>query len=245
VLIEKELRTLSRSPRFRLVFFMGFSFGLIIWLPLAFGDSGNSDSTLASNYLTVVSVYAVMLLADALFWNCLGFDRSAVQLYFVAPVRIATVLIAKNAAAAIFVLLEILAVALVCALLRMPITPAKVFEACLVAMVLTSYLLGLGNLGSMHHPRAVDPAQTWRSNAAKGFQALLLLIYPFICAPVLLAYLARYAFASDLAFYLVLAAAAIVGLVIYTIALESACAKATRHRERIIAQLSASERPVS
>ncbi len=29
---------LARSPRFRLVFLMGFSFGLLIWLPLAFGN---------------------------------------------------------------------------------------------------------------------------------------------------------------------------------------------------------------
>ena len=36
-LIEKELRFLSRAPRFRLVFLMGFSFGLLIWTPIAFG----------------------------------------------------------------------------------------------------------------------------------------------------------------------------------------------------------------
>src|SRR5580658_3765035 len=39
-LVEKELRFLSRTPRFRLVFLMGFSFGILIWFPIAFGDRG-------------------------------------------------------------------------------------------------------------------------------------------------------------------------------------------------------------
>ena len=39
-LIEKEIRFLVRSPRFRLVFLMGFTFGLVIWLPMALGRSG-------------------------------------------------------------------------------------------------------------------------------------------------------------------------------------------------------------
>src|SRR5579862_940700 len=37
VLIEKEIRFLTRSPRFRLVFLMGFTFGLLVWLPVALG----------------------------------------------------------------------------------------------------------------------------------------------------------------------------------------------------------------
>jgi ABC-2 type transport system permease protein len=42
VLVEKELRFLSRTPRFRLVFTMGFSFGLLIWLPMAFGRTSQT-----------------------------------------------------------------------------------------------------------------------------------------------------------------------------------------------------------
>src|SRR5262249_17881179 len=30
-IVEKELRTLSRTPRFRLVFIMGFTFGIVVW----------------------------------------------------------------------------------------------------------------------------------------------------------------------------------------------------------------------
>ena len=33
-LVEKEIRFLAAPPRFRLVFLMGFTFGLVIWLPI-------------------------------------------------------------------------------------------------------------------------------------------------------------------------------------------------------------------
>ncbi len=244
-LIEKELRFLSRSPRFRLVFFMGFSFGLLIWLPLAFGKTNSPDSIFATNYLTVVSVYALMLLGDVLFWNSMGFDRSAAQIYYVTPVKIPTVMLAKNLTAGIFVFLEISAVALVCAVLRMPITPAKVLEAYSVAAVLSIYLLAIGNVGSIRYPRPINPKQAWRSNSARGFQALLLLLYPVLCIPVFLAYLARYAFESEWAFYGVMLIGAAIGSVIYSVAMESAVNTAEERKEEIISVLSVGEGPVS
>jgi hypothetical protein len=37
---------------------MGFSFGILVWLPLVIGRHGAPDSTLAKNFLVLVSVYA-------------------------------------------------------------------------------------------------------------------------------------------------------------------------------------------
>ncbi len=237
-IVEKEIRFLSRAPRFRLVFFMGFSFGLLIWLPLAFGRTGIEESSFTGNYLAFVSVYALLLLGEVTFWNCFGFDRAAAQLYFLFPVRPATVLAGKNIAAALFVLLEVTAVALVCFLLRMPLSPARLAESYAVTMVMAVYLVAIGNLGSIRYPRPVDPAQSWRSASAGKFQALLLLIYPVISIPVLLAYGARYAFDSHLAFYAVLAFGAALGAVVYWVAMDSAVATAGRDRERILSLLS-------
>ena len=36
-IVEKELRSLARTPRYRMVFVMGFSFGLMVWLPMILG----------------------------------------------------------------------------------------------------------------------------------------------------------------------------------------------------------------
>ena len=244
-LIEKEVRFLCRAPRFRLVFLMGFSFGLLIWLPLAFGSGLGTQSMMADNFLTFVTVYALMLLGEVTFWNAFGFDRSAVQVYFVTPVKASTVLIAKNITAAFFVLLEITAVALVCMALRMPVTIGKLGEAYAVTLVLALYLMAIGNIGSTYYPRPVNPAQSWRAASAGRFQALLLLIYPVVSLPIALAYLARFAFESNWAFYSVLLFAAALGGVIYWVAMDSAISAAEGRKEKLVSALSQGEGPVS
>ena len=245
-IVEKELRFLSRAPRFRIVFLMGFSFGLLIWLPLAFrGGRDNATGFFASNYLTLVSAYALMLLGEVCFWNVFGFDRGAVMNYFVLPVKFSRVLMAKNIAAVVFVFLETAAIAVVCFILRMPVTLGKVVECFAVMAVMTLLLLGIGNLGSVHYPRPVNPAHSWRSASAGRFQAFLMLLYPVVSIPVILAYLARYAFQTQWAFAGVLAVGAAIGAVVYWVALESAVESVERRREEVLTALSASDGPVT
>ena len=80
-IVEKELRSLARTPRFRLVFVMGFSFGLVVWLPMMLRGR-RAHSAVSGNFLAVVSLYALFLLAQVTYGNAFGFDRSAAQLYF-------------------------------------------------------------------------------------------------------------------------------------------------------------------
>jgi ABC-2 type transport system permease protein len=244
-LIEKELRFLVRSPRFRLVFLMGFTFGLVIWLPLALGRSGLAKSALSTNYLTVVSVYSLLLLSEVCFWNSFGFDRSAAQFYFLAPVPFSRVLIGKNLSAVFFIVLEISLVTIVCASLGMPLNPVRFAEAYSVAGVLTIFLLGAGNLLSIHQARAVNPATSFRTGAAGRVQAMLFVIYPVASIPAGLAYLARWAFDSEAAFFAVLAFDAVVAVIVYRIALHSAVEAAQRLKESMIATLSIGEGPIS
>lgn len=244
-LVEKELRFLSRAPRFRLLFLMGFSFGLLVWLPVAFGHSQRGTSAFAENYLTFVSVYALLLLGEVCFWNIFGFDRSAAQVYFLVPVRLSTVMIGKNIAALFFILVEVTAITLVCGLLRMPITPLKLIEAYSVTLVVTLYLLGIGNLTSTYNPRPVNPANSFRTSSAGRVQALLMLIYPLAAIPVGLAFLARYALDSEIAFFAVLTLAALLGGVVYSIAMESAVGAAERKKEQLLAALSQGEGPIA
>lgn len=244
-LVEKELRFLSRAPRFRIVFLMGFSFGLLIWLPFTFRSGRDAQGFLASNYLTMVSVYALLLLGEVSFWNTFGFDRGAVQNYFVLPVKFTRVLIAKNITAAIFVFLEITIIAAVCFLLGMPLTFGKLGEAFAVTGVMTLLLLAVGNLGSIHYPRPVNPSHSWRSASAGRFQAFLMMLYPLVGIPVLLAYLARYAFQSQWAFAGVLAVGALLGVILYWVALDSSREAADKHKEAMVTSLSAGDGPVT
>jgi ABC-2 type transport system permease protein len=243
-LVEKELRFLSRTPRFRLVFLMGFSFGLLIWAPIAFGRLSTERSFLSDNYLTMVSIYALLLLSDSLFWNCFGFDRTAAQVYFLVPVKMSTVLAGKNLAAAFLVLMEIIAIALVCALLRLPLSGIQILEAVAVTSVITLFVLAVGNLSSLYNPRAVNPLKAMRTAAQSRAQALLMLAFPVTLVPVALAYLARYAFDTELAFFGVLVVGGVVGVLVYFYSMQSALKAAVDRREQIISALSRGEGPI-
>ena len=243
-LIEKELRFLSRAPRFRLVFLMGFSFGLLIWAPIAFGRLTSEHSFLSDNYLTMVSIYALLLLSDALFWNCFGFDRSAAQVYFLVPVKMSTVLAGKNLAAAFLVLMEITAIALVCAVLRLPMSGRQIMEAFAVTCVITLFILAVGNLSSLYNPRAVNPIKAVKTAAHGRSQALLTLAFPITLLPVALAYLARYAFDTEWAFFGALLCGGVLGVLVYSFSIQSALKAAADRREQIIGALSSGEGPI-
>lgn len=239
ILVEKEIRFLSRAPRFRLVFTMGFTFGLVIWLPMAFGRS--SSDVFGANYLTFVSVYSLLLLGDVCFWNSFGFDRVAAQAYWAMPVPFSAVLAAKNITALFFVLVEVTLIVAVCALLRLPIYGVKLAEAYGVTVVVATYMLAMGNLTSTTNARAINPIKAMRSGAPGRLQALMFLLYPLAAAPVMLAYAARYAFSSEAALFIVLGIAALIGAASYWASLDSAVSAAERNKESLLTALSQGE----
>jgi ABC-2 type transport system permease protein len=236
-LVEKELRVLTRSSRFRVVFVMGFTFGLLIWVPMSLGSAGHSDSFVARNFLTIVSAYAVMLLTDLLFFNSFGPDRGAAQIYFLVPARLERVFMAKNVAAMFFALAEVAIITVVCLLFRLRLTAAMVGETFSVCVVMCLFLLALGNMASVWNPRPMNMAQPFRTQGSR-VQWMALVAFPVACLPVALAYLARFALESEADFFGVLAFFAAAGLYFYGLALETAAHYTERHRERIIEALS-------
>ena len=235
-IVEKELRSLFRTPRFRLVFLMGFTFGFLIWVPL-WHSYRAIQSQPPQDFPVIVSVYALLLLTEVVFWNVFGFDRSAAQLYFAAPLPFSRVLTGKNLAAAILVVLEVTLIGLVCLLLRLPVGFAKILEAYPVMLVLSLYLLAAGNLISLYYPRAVDPDQTWGAASPGRSGVLTGLLFPALALPVLSAYLARYAFDSQLAFFGALALAALMGAGCYRVAMDLAVRAAENRKEKLLAAL--------
>ena len=243
-IVEKELRTLVRTPRFRMVFVMGFTFGLMMWLPMVIGRHGNREGTLAHYFLTVVCAYSLTLLGQVTYWNCFGFDRSAASLYFAAPQPMVAVLVGKNIASMVFIYLEVMVLTAVTLTLRMISGWEQGIEAFLVIGVCSLYLLAIGNVSSVRYPRALHSERVSQGGRSSRAQGILFLFYPVALLPVLLAYLARYAFDSSLAFWLVMALAAGIGAGVYWLGLESALKTAGERREQILQDLSQGEGPV-
>ncbi len=232
-LVEKDLRILSRSPRFRLLFLMGFTFGPLIWLPVALSGEG----LLHSHFLTVVSWYALVLGGEVLFWNALGIDRSAASLYFVAPVNFQWILVGKNVVAALAIAMEFAVLTALSLLFGLPLGWARFGEVFCVLGVFGLLLMAVGNLMSVRYARPLDPATSWRGGKAGRTQFLMLLVYPLLAAPVALAYLARYSFESEWGFYGVIAFDFVLAASFYWVALESAADVPGDRREALLGSL--------
>jgi ABC-2 type transport system permease protein len=241
-IVEKELRTLARSPRFRVVFLMGFTFGLAVWLPLALGDRGGE---LSRYFFPVVCLYAMILMGQVSYWNCFGLDRSAAQIYFIAPGPFRTALAGKNIASLVYIYLEVAIVSAVTAALRLVTGWGQLAETAAAVGVGALYLMAIGNLSSVRYPRPLNPDRASQGGSSGRVQALVFLLFPLALAPVVLAYLARYAFDSQAVFDVFLAIAGAGGVALYRASLQSAASAATERRETLIQQLSRGEGPVA
>ncbi|MCS7024642.1 MAG: hypothetical protein NZV14_07555 [Bryobacteraceae bacterium] len=240
VLVEKELRSLFRSPAFRLLFLMGFTFGVLIWFPMRYRGSFSPD-----RFFVIVCVYAILLLSDTLIWNYFGFDRGATAWYFLAPVGFGDVVIAKNIAAVALVVFELGMITVVCFLAGLIQSWQAVLDGYLVSLTILVYLLGIGNWSSLKYPRPSDPNRSWRRGNPGRFRFLLLLIYPLLGAPFAFAYFAREVWESNSLFYAIVGALAALGAGCYGFFLETALNMAREEKESFLRELAETETPIS
>jgi ABC-2 type transport system permease protein len=240
-IIEKELRTFARVPRFRLVYVMSCSFGILMYMP-SLRPGRPHDTYFFRNALPVMTLYGLLLLGQISYWNCFGFDRSATQGYYSWPVRFRDVLIAKNLSAVALVLPQIVIVAVIARAAGMPVSPGKILETVVVMMIASLYWFSLGNIFSVRIPRALDPDKMNQQNKMQG---LTIFAAPFLLLPVMLAYWSRWFFESDLVFAGLLLVAAVLGGIFYWVGLDSAAATGYEKREKILHELSRSDGPLS
>jgi ABC-2 type transport system permease protein len=242
-LIEKEFRTLVRMPRFRVMFGMACIFGVLIFIPMTLRRQGTGF--LANNFLPVVNVYGLLLLGDVLLWNVFGFDRGAAALYFVAPVAFETVLKAKNVAAIVFMILQTVAVSVLAAALQIPVTALGLVNAFAASAVVAIFFISIGNLSSIAIPKPMNPTQTFRKQASGKMQLRLMATSIGLLLLLGFAFAARWALRTNWPFLAVLGFEFGIGVIVYRLGTESAVARATRERERILDELSKGASPIS
>jgi ABC-2 type transport system permease protein len=242
-LLEKELQSLVRMPRFRVIFAMACVFGVIVFIPVALGRRQNAFLT--DNFLPMVNLYGLLLMSDALLLNVFGFDRAAAQIFFVAPVPLRTVLKAKNAAALCFIALQTMAVLLIVLLMRIHLNFFGVASGMAASLVVAIFLLSGGNLLSVSMARPTDPSSTFKKQAGGRMQFWILLCSVGMLILVAFPFLARWAFQKDWAFFAILLLEFVIGLIVYRIATDSAVERGLRRREQIVDALSRSGSPVS
>jgi ABC-2 type transport system permease protein len=162
--IEKELRYLSRSGPMLLTLIMP-AFMLLVF---RLGPSGHNEGMLsrAPNLaLPVGAAYALLMLTN-LVYNNFGADSSGVQLYFALPVRLRSVVLAKNLSHVAIFALEMLVIWLAVGFMYQ--RPALDVTAATLAGVLFAAPINFaaGNLLSIHWPKRVEFGVFGRQRAA-------------------------------------------------------------------------------
>jgi ABC-2 type transport system permease protein len=241
-LFEKELRSLIRMPRFRVIFGMACVFSIFVFMPLALNMGRNSF--MSQNMLPVTSLYGLLLLSDVLLINIFGFDRGAAQVYFATPPAISIAIRAKNLAAVVFIALQSLAVPLLALLFRVPFSSLSLEAGLLSSAVVAVFLLAAGNLISVYLPRPINPRNPFRQQAGGKVQLWLLVCTLGMFLLVGAAFFARWATDRDWVLLAILGFELAVGLMVYWISLESTVQQAVHSRERIVSALSQNASPM-
>jgi hypothetical protein len=244
-IVQKELQSLPRMPRFRVMFAMACFFGVLVFLPASINTHRHGTSFMSDHFLSIVNLYGLLLLSDILFLNVFGLDRSAVQLYFSAPIHLADVLRAKNLVTILFLSLQSVMALALAAVLRVPITMSSIGEAAGVTSVAAVFCLSVGNLCSIMMSRPVDPKQTLRKQAGGKVQVWFLLCSIGLAIVIGFAFLAGWALQREWVLAAVLLLELGIGIVVYWIASESAVERALLCREQIIDALTRESAPVS
>jgi ABC-2 type transport system permease protein len=245
-LLEKEIKYLWRSPRFRLPFFMGFTFGVIAWTPVLHRVEGDIGQWMKSGAVSLISLYAMLLLGPVLFLNRFGFDRGATRFYFWMPVGFEELLAAKNLATCVFAFFETAAVGLMCWLAGLPVGPWEILEALAVTTTALFYLQSVGNHMSVHYPIASNPDRVSRAGQGHGLRAAVQFVcFPVSLTPIFFAFVWRYLFGSQAAFIWMMLAAAILGGLIYWTTFLQAASFAQKNRELFIGHLTRGEGPLA
>lgn len=244
-LVEKEIVYLWRSPRFRLPFFMGFTFGVLAWVPLMKQWESSLGRWMDDSAVTLISLYALLLLGPVLFLNRFGFDRGAARFYFWLPLSMRRLLVAKNLATLLYGLLEVALVAVTCALIGLPITAGQLLEAFVVTMIALLYLLSVGNHMTVRFPSRSNPDRVSRAGPGHGITgAVQFLLFPASLLPVLFTFVVRHSDAGQQGFLLALALAAAGGCLLYLTVLGRSATYAEQKRELLLSHLSEGEDPI-
>ncbi len=83
--VQKELRSLLRMPRFRVALGMACVFSSAFLFPMLVFDGSAHNGFIRQNFFPFANLYALLLLSDVLLLNIFGTDRGAAQLYFLTP----------------------------------------------------------------------------------------------------------------------------------------------------------------
>lgn len=142
-------------------------YGLVAPLAMVFLFAGRVGSFARTGYTFPAAVTYSLLGVSALAYNCFGLDASGIQFYFLAPVRLRTVILAKNLFGFSLTAIQIALVFVVlCFTSGRPPLLITLTTLCWAVFAALSNVT-LGNIRSLTAPKKIDPGKLSRKQASQ------------------------------------------------------------------------------
>jgi ABC-2 type transport system permease protein len=171
--IEKDVRSLLRT--LPLLYAIGAPLLLVLVFSGVFIKNGGMQAPVFPLALPICMVYAQLGFTQ-IFFNNLGAEGAGVQLYFLSPTPIRTVLLAKNLLHTLLFSMAAL-VAAVLATLRLGVPDVAVIAATAAWLIFSLPCnLAAGNIFSLKMPYRVNPGRISRQRGSQANALLSLLV---------------------------------------------------------------------
>ncbi len=230
-MVEKELRYLIRSGPMLLSFLMP----LVVLLIFGGTSSKQLPQQFSSMTFPLVAAYSLLILTNVVY-NTFGGDHAGIQFYFMSPLPLRKVLLAKNAVHASIFVSELALLWLAVRVLRT--TPALWITAATMAAV--PYALGLelsaGNIMSIYWPKKLEFQMMGRQRTPQTTALLALGVHAVVVSTTGLVFVAaqHYGVGFAIPAFLLMALG---GIALYAWVLAKAEALAMRRRETLFEAL--------
>ncbi len=168
---EKEFHYLSRSGP--MLFPLVMPVVILVIFRFSFVNLRHGSNFLEAHAglaFPIGAAYALLILSG-LCYNCFGTEGAGVQFYYMSPVFFREVLLAKNLAMGVVLLLEMILVWAGVALLFAPPSPGVTLLTLVGALCAALAAFTVGNLMSLYSPKKIDWATLGRQRAS-GLTAL-------------------------------------------------------------------------
>jgi ABC-2 type transport system permease protein len=229
-LLEKEWIYVRRNP--------AQFYGLIAPLAMVFIFAGRLGSFARTGYVFPAAVAYSVLGIAALAYNILGLDASGIQAYFLAPISMRSVILAKNLFNFGVTIIQLLLAFAVVSISYEPPRPLVAISTVLWVALASLINATIGNMRSIIAPKKIDPSKISRKQASQ--------LSALMCIGIMLAVGALGAGIMVLGQYLdmrwlpipILATLAFGAFILYMAGLNSMDRLALNHRESLIEELS-------
>lgn len=237
-IFEKEIRYLSRSGP--MIFTLIMPLFILFIFRLTPSTSGKASGSLlgrASDMAFPVGAAYALLILTNLVYNSFGADGGGIQMFFTAPVRFRSVIVAKNMAHSGILALEMILVWIGACLMFEPPAPAITLATIAGILFALPVNLAAGNLLSISSPKKVDYGTFGRQRASNTTVFASFGVQIVVVGLAALTLIATRAYGRIWLATVIFVALAAIAWFVFSLVLNHVDQAALGHREEMIAEL--------